>query len=187
MNPKLNECFCSGKITKWNDFGGQELHKKHEKSHLFVHDSCEEVVDVSNKPVTLNVYSRNYTRKSKGGKMITQNSQPLQKEEDVIMGVTEGGEGGEGIKGFSSDDDDTSSEELIIISDIVVEVEKETQEEAAFEGVRCLLGDGRQEMESVIGIEEDQVLNQANYNGYALHQSCREGRSFLNTLKHQID
>ena len=39
VKPKLKENFHSGKIIKWNDFRGQELRKKQEKSNLFVYDS----------------------------------------------------------------------------------------------------------------------------------------------------
>ena len=67
-----------------------------------------------------------------------------------------------------------------ITSDIDVEVENEIQEEAAFEGVRCLLGDERQELESVIETEE--VLNQSNHNESSLYQSSGEGGNFLNAL-----
>ena len=126
-------------------------------------------MDFWNKLTRLNVYSRNYSRKNRGGKTITQNSESLQKDEDALLGVSEGSEGEEGIKGFSSSDDDNSSEEFNITSDIDVEVEKEIQEEAAFEGIRYLLGDGRQEHEGVKGIEEVQVLNQSNHNGSSFH------------------
>ena len=166
----------------WNDFGGQENRKKQGKSNLSVHESCEQVVGVSNKPSILNVYSRNFTRKNRGEKAITQNSKLLQKDEDVLRGVSEGSEGGKGINGFSSSDDDTSSEEFNITIDNDVAMEKEIQVESAFEGVRCLLGEGSKELEGAIRLEEDQVLNQANYRGSALHQTGGEDENFLNAL-----
>ena len=87
-----------------------------------------------------------------------------------------------GIMGSSSSSDDISSEDFIITSDSDVEVEKEIQEEAAFEGVRCMLGDGRNEFEGVKGIEDIQVLNQPNHNGSQVNHSGEEGGSFLSAL-----
>lgn len=182
MKPKLKEYFRSGKIIKWIDFCGQEVRKKKENSILSVHDSRGEVVEGWNKPTSLNVYSKNYTRKNKGDKTITHNSQSMQKDEDALIGVSEGSDGGEGIKGSSSSEDDNSSEEFNITSDIDTEAEKEIQEEAALEGVRCLLGEETQEMEGMKRKEEVQVLNQYNHNGSSFHQSGGEGGRFLDAL-----
>ena len=61
-------------------------------------------------------------------------------------------------------------------------VEKELQEEAAFEGVRCLLGEEDKECEVVNGEEEGQVLNQSNHNGSSLYHSFDEIGHLLNAL-----
>ena len=182
VNPKLKGSFCSGKIINWNDFAEQEIRKKQENSNLSAHDPCDKMESVSNKPSILNVYSRNHVRKNRGGKEVKQNLKSVQKDADTLKGFSEGSEGRKEIKGFSSSYDDTSSEEFNITTDNDAELEKEKQEEASFEGVRCLLGDGRQEWEGAIGIEEDQVLNQANYSGAAVYQTCGEDGNFLNAL-----
>ena len=109
-------------------------------------------------------------------------SESLQKDDDAFMVVGEGSEGEEGIKGFSSSDDDNSSGEFNNPSDIDNEVEKELQEEAAFEGVRCMLGEEGKECEVVNNEEEGQVLKQSSHNGSSLFQSCDEVGRFLNAL-----
>ena len=160
----------------------QASRKKQENFNLSVHDHCKGVVDVRNKPSTLNVYSRNYSRKKGGGKMITHDSQPVQKHEDALLGVTDSSEGELRIEGLSSSDDDTSSDDFNITSDIDVEAEREIQEEAAYEGIRCLLGDGRHELEDVKRREEVQVLTQSNHNKSSVHHSSGKSGSFLNAL-----
>ena len=182
VNPKLKDHFCLGKIIKWNDFSGQEFPEKQVNSNLSVHESGEEFVDVQKKSSIFKVYTRNYTRNKRGEKMSTQKSNLLQKDEDAVMGISEGSEGGAEIKGFSSSDDDNSSEDFNITSDIDVEVEKEIQEEAAFEGVRCLLGEERQVLEGVTETEEVQVLNQSNHNESSLYQSSGKNGKFLSAL-----
>ena len=142
VNPNLKESFCSGKIFKWTDFTSQKLRKKQDKSNLSVHDLDQEVVDDGNKPPTLKVYTRNCSRKNRGGKKITNDSYPLQEHVHALLGVNEESEGERGVKGLSSSDDDNSSEDFNFTSDFDVEVEKEIQAEAAYEGIRCLLGDG---------------------------------------------
>ena len=61
-------------------------------------------------------------------------------------------------------------------------MEKEIQEEAAFEGVRYLLGDGRYEFEGGKGIEDIQVLIESNHNGPQVNLSSMEDGSFLSAL-----
>ena len=112
VNSKLKDHFCSGKIIKWNDFSRQEFLEKQVNSNISVHESGEEFVDVQKKPSILNFYTRNYTRNNRGDKMITLKPNSLQKDEDVLRGISEGSEGGAGIKGFSSSDDDNSSEDF---------------------------------------------------------------------------
>ena len=129
-----------GKIIKWNDFCGQELRKKKGKSALSIEDFCVESEDFWTKPKIVIVYSRNSTRKNREGKMLKYYSESLQKDDDALLVGGKGSEAEEGIRGFSSSDDDNSSEEFNNPSVIDNEVEKKLQEEAAFEGVRCLLG-----------------------------------------------
>ena len=98
------------------------------------------------------------------------------------MCASEGSDGEMGIEDSSFSDVDNSSEDFTITSDIDVEAEKGKQEEAAYEGIRCLLGDGRQEFEGVKGIEASQVLNQSKHSGSSVHHSCGERGRFLSDL-----
>ena len=109
-------------------------------------------------------------------------SQSLEKFDSAVLDVCEGNEGVMGITGSSSSDDDISSEEFIITSDSDVEVEKEVQEEAAYEGVRCLLGNGTNEFEGDKRLEHIQVLNQPNHSGAQVNHSGEVGGSFLSAL-----
>ena len=147
-----------------------------------MNDHCKEVVNVWDKPSTLKVYSRNYSRKKEVGKTTKQKSQSGKEQGDALMGVTEVSEGEMGFIGLSSSDDDNSSEDFNITSDIDGEVEKVSQEEAAFEGFRCLMGYGRQEFQELKEREEGQVSNQSNHNGSLAHQTLGEGERVLNAL-----
>ena len=182
INPKLKDSFISGKIIKWSDFSRQDLQNKLEKSKLSRNDSSKVVVKAWDKPPTLNVYSRNHSRKKEGGKTTKQQSHSGQQIGDALMGDTEVSEGEMGFNGLSSSDDDNSSEDFNITSDIDAEAGKEIQEDAAYEGVRCLLGNGRQEMEEVEGRGEGQLLNQSEYNGSLDYQNIGEGKGVLNAL-----
>ena len=62
----------------------------------------------------------------------------LLNDDDALLDVGDGSEGEVGIEGFSSSDNGNSSEEFNSISDSDVAVAKEIQDEAAFEGARCL-------------------------------------------------
>ena len=87
-----------------------------------------------------------------------------------------------GIEGSSSFDDDNSSEDFIITSDTNVEAEKEIQEEAAYEGVRCLLGEERKELDKGKGIEDIKVLNQSNNTRSIVNMPSDECGRFLSAL-----
>ena len=158
VNPKPKENFGLGKILKRGDFSGQDSREMKENSNLSVLHPTNKNGHASNKPNSWTVYTRNYPRRL-GGRTITKDSRSLRKHEDVVLGVCEGSEGEMGIKRSSSSDDDISSEDFVITSNTDVEAEKEIQEEAAFEGVRCLLGEGRKEFERVKGLEDTQVPN----------------------------
>ena len=184
--PKLKENFGSGKTLKWGDFSNQKTRKMIENSNLYALDHTSENGQVSNKPNTWKVYTRNYQRKLRGGKTITNASCSSRKHEDVVLGVCEVSEGELGFKGSSTSDDDSSSEEFAITSDSEFEEEKELQEEAAFEGVRCLLGEGRKEFEEERGKEDIQVPNQPNHNGSANNHSGKESERFLSILSIEL-
>ena len=177
--PKPKEGFCSGRIFKWTDFSFQPPRKEQGNSNLSVQDHCNEVDDVMNKSATLNVYSRKFLKKQGRGKKTTQISQPGQKLECALLGDTERSDDELAVEGLSSSDDDNSSEEFNNTSDVDVEAEKQIQEEAAYEGMRWLLGDGSQENEKAIGRKEVHLLSQPNHIGYSDHHFSNEGGKFL--------
>ena len=121
---------------------------------MVAHGPFKETGNAQDKATTFNVYTRKFSRKIGEGKKNTQEEAlVVQKHQEAFLSVSEGRDGEMGIKESSSSDDDNSSEEFIITSDFDVEVEKEKQEAYAYEGIRCLLGDGSQEVEGVKGTD----------------------------------
>ena len=186
VNPKLKANFCSGNICKWCEVSGQKLRKEQHNSDLVANGPSKEVGNVMRKATIFNVYTRNFSRKLGGGKKIVDEAQPFQKNQEPVMRVSERSDGEIGIKESFSFDDDNSSEDFIITSDIDVQAEKEKHEEAAYEGIRCLLGEGSKEFEGVEGIEVEQFLNQSKHSGSSVQQSCGEGGIFLSDLNFKL-
>ena len=62
-----------------------------------------------------------------------------------------------GFNGTSSSEEDNSSENFNILSDNDVQPEKETQEEAGYKGIRCLMGEAIQDPDEAKRIEDGQV------------------------------
>ena len=182
VNPKLKENFCLGKILKWGDFSRQESREMKENSNLSVLDITNDNGHISNKINNGKVYTRKYPRRLGGGNTLTKVSRPSRKDEEIVQEVCEGREAEMANEGSSSSVDDTSSEDFVITSETDVEAEKATQEQKAFEGVRCLLGEGRKEFEGVQGLLDTQVPNQFNQYVATVDHSCEEGGNFLSAL-----
>ena len=167
-----------GKVIKWNDFCGQNLRRRKGKFSLSEEDLHGETENFLTKPTVLKVYSRDSTRRNGGGLVIRSGQDSLLNEDDALLDAGDRSEGEVGIGGVSFSDNSNSSEEFNIILDSDVAVKKEIQEETAFEGARCLLGEGDQEC----GVEhvgkKAQVLTHLSHNVSSFGPSSDDVGSF---------